>query len=88
MTSLLMYQSELPEEFVRAIKPVKNHLRKRGFKIMSDLERLVELYKSFGIELDVVESDDVFLIELEARTHEKIIGYVKEGKFILQWIGE
>lgn len=65
---------------------------------MSDLERLVELYKSFGIELDVVENAEGFSIELEARTHDgKITGYVgfctgfefdKEGRFILQWIEE
>ncbi len=64
---------------------------------MSDLERLVDLYKSFGVELNVVENAEGFSIELEAGTHEKIKGYVgfctefvfnKEGKFIVQWIGE
>lgn len=64
----------------------------------SGLKRLVELYKSFGIEVSPVKNVEGFSIELEARTHDgKITGYVgfytgfefdKEGKFILQWIEE
>lgn len=64
------------------------------------MERLVELYKSFGIEVSPVGNAEGFSIELETRTQArdwKIVGCVgfytgfqfnKEGKFMLQWIGE
>ncbi len=63
---------------------------------MSDMERLVELYKSFGIEVFPVENAEGFAIELEVGC-DKITGYSgfcteyqfnKEGKFITQWLGE
>ncbi len=42
---------------------------------MTDLEKFVELYKSFGIELEVKEEDTHYAIIMEADTHPKFEGY-------------
>lgn len=60
---------------------------------MSNLSKFTELYKSIGIDLDPVKTDDGFEVTLEANTHEKLIGYEgfctiikfdKNGRFVWQ----
>jgi hypothetical protein len=55
----------------------------REIKKPTDLERFIDLYKSFGIELDApVESDGELSVRLVVRDHEKITGY--EGHY--SWV--
>lgn len=60
----------------------------------TDLEKFIELYKGFGIELEAKENEDGdFYLLLEQGDHHKLVGYNffysgvyfdKNGKFLQQ----
>jgi hypothetical protein len=65
---------------------------------MTDLEKFIELYKSFGIELQkTMNENNQWVINMEAGDHEKIKGWIgfftyiifdEKGKFIEQGFKE
>ena len=65
---------------------------------MTDLDNFINLYKSFGIELEIEELETVINIELKPNNTSKLVGYKycesivtfnkTDGKFIEQGFWE
>ena len=63
---------------------------------MTDLEKFVDLYKSFGIDLEKNKDDNMTTIKMSSRNKEfggylylySIVQFDKDGKFIKQYFYE